>query len=380
MMRLPDYQPAWHPDRKRVAVAVARALMLWSLNVLFQPWATGAEQTPEVAKLEASDMMQRRDAVYRGLAQVRSLMRNHDLTSASDLLRQLSEQAPDPLVQLEVYRTQMQVGIGQSNRVYALGAVKNIFDLLLAPTAPPDEVAKASSMVLHVFNVEYPGVLAHFKLPPPSVELRRTLMNSAKAFGRVPGTPGFAGASQEAVDQQELARALICEGHREEGLAAYRQLFEKYPEFLKENGLIINTWFAYVEAHGHDRRSPERLALLETLYRNPVFQTQPRIANIGVHLGHAYRLQRSPLELDHWRQLTEQIEHFRKLPDLKRDVSVLLKENHEAALMNYAEGLYRRGQVDKLPAVLEKLEANFSAGAGGETAQVLRTRLSKPAQ
>ncbi len=353
-------------------------LAVWLLSPASPALAATAKQDTEAAKFQTRDKVQRREAVYRGLGQVRNLMRNHDLTAATDLLKQLAEQAPEPLVQLEVYRTQMQVGVGQSNQVYALGAAKNIFDLLLAPTAPPDEIAKASSMVLHVFNVEYPGVLAHFKLPPPSAELRRSLMNSAKTFGRTPGTPGFAGADQEAVDQRELARALIREGRRDEGLAAYRQLFEKYPTFLKEDGLIINTWFAYVEAHGHDRRSPERIALLETLYRNPAFQSQPRIANIGVHLGHAYWSQQSSRELGHWSQLIEQIERFRKLPGLKHDVSVLLAENYEAALMNYAWGLERRDQLDKLPPVLEKLEANFSAGEGGTTARNLRTRLSKP--
>lgn len=332
----------------------------------------------QLADTEARIRAQATTEAYRGIATARRLLEAKKHDEANRLLADLEQQTPDLFALVQVYRTQATAAMAQTNQAAAVAAYQKIFDLVLKPEATPEEIAKVSSTVLNVFQTEYRGMLLRFKLPPPSAKLRAALAASTEAFGDTSGKPKAEVQSGLAIEQLELARALIKEGKRKDGLAAYEVLFTKYPDFLMSDGLIINTRFAWIEAHGYQRGSVERIALLQKVYADPAYKKFPRIANIGVHLGHAYMVTRHPNEELHWKALIEQIEEFQKQPPKERHVAELLVENYQGALMQYASCLDRREERGMLREVVKKLEANFANDEGGKTALRLKAKLGAP--
>lgn len=314
----------------------------------------------------------------RRLGQVGGLIQKQQEVEASRLLAELEAESPDVSLNAQIYRQQLKIALNQNDPKAALAICQKVFDIVLKPEGPPEEITKANPTVLSILSNEYPFLLNRYKLPPPDANLVRAIKQAVKRFGGDPSQPRSAVRLSEADEQRELARTLIKAGKRAEGLEAYRVLFEKYPEFLEADGQIINLRFEYIEAHGYERKSAERIALLEKLYAEPTLQTYPRIANMGAHLGHAYMASRHPRELMHWKQLVTQIETFRQQPGLKEDVQVLLRANYEGALMNYGEALSRKNEWEPLRAVVQKLEANFGDGEGGITARQLKEKLNIP--
>jgi len=335
----------------------------------------GAEPAGKAAN--STNQTLRAEDIYRRISQAKASVTQKKWAEAEKLLRELEAQTMRLHARTQLYRAQAYAAVAQKDYQAANAAYQKLFDLLLKPQSPPEELATISSVVLWVFQTEYRSMLIMAKLPLPSPEFRAKLLAMAEGLGDASGKPPEDFQKATAGEHLEIARSLIKSGRRAEGLAAYERLFLKHPDFLMVDGTIVNVRFEWIQAHDFSRNSPERIALLEKLYRDPVFKANPGVANIGVHLGGAYLTSRHPGEEAHWKALVEQIEAFQTSGRVDPAIREMLRDNHQSALMSYASCLDRREANVALREVVAKLESTFPDDRGGMMARRLREKLEK---
>lgn len=334
-----------------------------------QAVSTASTQTPPAVQPMTADES------YKGIAKARTLIGLKKWDEAKNLFDELEQRVTQPFARGQVFRTQAHAAEARKDYEAAEVAYRKMFDLILKPQYTPEELHSTAGAVLRTFQNEYVALRRMAKQGGPTAEFRGALMHAVQVIGDSPTLPDPDFQAGLAIAQLELARAFIKEGKRQEGLDAYEVLFTNYSDFQKADGTAINTRYAWIEAHGYGRSSAERITLLQKVYADPAFKDNPRVANIGVHLGHAYMMARHPHEEFHWKALVEQIEGFQKQPTKDKFIAEMLRDNYEGALMNYASALDRRGETEMLRGVVLKLEKNFGDSEGGKTARRLKAKL-----
>ena len=74
----------------------------------------------------------------------------------------------------------------------------------------------------------------------------------------------------------------------EEAQAYYKRLMDEFPDYGRDNGQIVDLEFEMINSLGLPPNHPDRLAMIERLWRTPDYQQYPQIHNVANHLALRY--------------------------------------------------------------------------------------------
>lgn len=114
-----------------------------------------------------------------------------------------------------------------------------------------------------------------------AIALRERLLEDDAAMA-------FATDRDRRVFYHENARAYSKLGMHEEAQAYYKRLMDEFPDYGRDNGQIVDLEFEMINSLGLPPNHPDRLAMIERLWRTPDYQQYPQIYNVANHLALRY--------------------------------------------------------------------------------------------
>jgi tetratricopeptide (TPR) repeat protein len=358
-----------HQHRLEVSAMAASARWWHLLLMICCGLSMGrAQDIPLKATAESKpSKLNSEDNPYVQINQARNLLMVRQFSAAQQIFNRLETNTTDARVLIEIFRAQAHGSRTRGDLTDAKKSYEKVFDLVLNPKGPTDSVSRIGAQVIASLN-ECNAMLASAKQPIISSTVRDRIVREIEIDFRAKTAKNPTIETVLLNEHLQRARDYTRARMTNEAVAEYEYVFEMFPKWLQEP-VAINTKFAWIQAHGHARNSPQRIELLERLYNDPIWQNNPRIANMGVHLGMAYETIKNPNAESHWKSVVEQTERFQTFPANPPEVKTLLRENYEFALASYAGMLKRRGVMDEAELAMRKLTTELPGSEGAKFAE-----------
>ena len=350
------------------AASGARIICVVQILLWLGPAAIGQTNAPSTNPLPVgtsngqSPGNKRRSDPYSLIGEARRLISLRQISLAENLLTAVIQTNHDGRVLIEAYRVQATAALARKELPAVKEAYFRVFDLVLKPHQRNGDPSRIAGQVIMLLN-ECDAVMAAHSQPALRKAFREQVTAAVEAT-RKADNRALTGADKLLLNEHlQQARDAKRAGRTSEAVAKYEYVISQFPAWF-DDPVAFNTLFAWIEAHGYGRNSAERIQMLERLYNDPKWQDNPRIANVGVHLGTAYEVTRNPNAFAHWERIVLQIEGFRADATTPDDVQKMLVSNYEFSLVSFADMLKSRGNLAEAERVTMKIRGSIPNGEG----------------
>lgn len=172
----------------------------------------------------------------------------------------------------------------------------------------------------------------------------------------------------------ENARAYSKLGMYEEAQAYYKRLMDEFPDYGRDNGQIVDLEFEMINSLGLPPNHPDRLAMIERLWRTPDYQQYPQIYNVANHLTLRYSAIQDRvrfMEVAQW--IVDRLDAAGELAFQQHNGSPPLGMIYRQQLLWLAEAHEREGNAAAAAELYERFLTRFPSH---EMASDIRNRLA----